>query len=62
MAAAIHDLAELKRRKDDLQFSIFAVLVDVGSSDLSTLAQFSDRVSSVTKLTVEGSREIFLKI
>ena len=55
-------LAELKRRKDELQFSIFAVLVDVGSSDLSTLAQFSDRVSSVTKLTVEGSREIFLKI
>jgi uncharacterized protein with von Willebrand factor type A (vWA) domain len=55
-------LVELKRRKDDLQFSIFAVLVDVGSSDLSTLAQFSDRVSSVTKLTVEGSREIFLKI
>jgi uncharacterized protein with von Willebrand factor type A (vWA) domain len=55
-------LADLKRRKDDLQFSIFAVLVDVGSNDLSTLAQFSDRVSSVTKLTVEGSREIFLKI
>lgn len=55
-------LAELKRRKDEMQFSIFAVLVDVGSSDLSTLAQFSDRVSSVTKLTVEGSREIFLKI
>ncbi len=55
-------LAELKRRKDEMQFSIFAVLVDVGSSDLSTLAQFSDRVSSVTKLTVEGTREIFLKI
>ncbi len=55
-------LAELKRRKEELQFSIFAVLVDVGSSDLSTLAQFSDRVSSVTKLTVEGSREIFLKV
>jgi len=55
-------LAQLKERKEDLQFSIFAVLVDVGSSDLSTLAQFSDRVSSVTKLTVEGSREIFLKI
>jgi len=55
-------LAELKRRKDEMQFSIFAVLVDVGSSDLSTLTQFSDRVTSVTKLTVEGSREIFLKI
>jgi uncharacterized protein with von Willebrand factor type A (vWA) domain len=55
-------LADLKERKEDLQFSIFAVLVDVGSSDLSTLAQFSDRVSSVKQLTVEGSREIFLKI
>src|SRR5215469_4975928 len=55
-------LAALHRRKDELKFSIFAVLVDVGSSELSTLAQFSDRVSSVKKLTVEGSREIFLKI
>ena len=55
-------LANLRERKEELQFSIFAVLVDVGSSDLSTLAQFSDRVSSVSKLTVEGSREIFLKI
>ena len=55
-------LAELRRRKEELKFSIFAVLVDVGSSQLSTLAQFSDRVSSVKKLTLEGSREIFLKI
>jgi uncharacterized protein with von Willebrand factor type A (vWA) domain len=55
-------LSNLRERKEELQFSIFAVLVDIGSSDLSTLAQFSDRVSSVTKLTVAGSREIFLKI
>jgi uncharacterized protein with von Willebrand factor type A (vWA) domain len=55
-------LADLRRRRDELKFSIFAVLVDVGSSQLSTLAQFSDRVSSVKQLTVEGSREIFLKI
>ncbi|MBV8056521.1 MAG: VWA domain-containing protein, partial [Deltaproteobacteria bacterium] len=55
-------LAALRRRKEELKFSIFAVLVDVGSSELSTLAQFSDRVTSVKKLTVEGSREIFLKI
>ncbi len=52
----------LRRRKDELKFTIFAVLVHVGSSELSTLAQFSDRVSSVKKLTVEGSRDIFLKI
>ncbi|MGH8013215.1 MAG: vWA domain-containing protein, partial [Candidatus Binataceae bacterium] len=55
-------LTALRRRKDELQFSIFAVLVDLGSSELSTLAQFSDKVSAVSKLTVEGTREIFLKI
>lgn len=55
-------LTDLRRRKEALKFSIFAVLVDVGSSELSTLAQFSDRVSSVKQLTIEGSREIFLKI
>jgi uncharacterized protein with von Willebrand factor type A (vWA) domain len=61
-AVAPEWLAELRRRKDDLQFSIFAVLVDVGSSELSTLAQMSDRVTSVKKLSAEGTREIFLKI
>ena len=55
-------LAELRRRKEELQFSIFAVLVDVGSSELSTLAQMSDRVTSVKKLSAEGTREIFMKI
>jgi uncharacterized protein with von Willebrand factor type A (vWA) domain len=55
-------LSELRAKKEDLKFKIFAVLVDVGSSDLSTLAQFSDHVSSVKKLTVEDSRDIFLKI
>ena len=55
-------LAQLRRRKDELKFSIFAVLVDVGSSDLSSLAQFSDHVSSVKNLTLESSREIFLKV
>ena len=40
-------LAHLKERKDELDFSIFAVLVDVGSSEMSTLAQFSDRITSI---------------
>jgi uncharacterized protein with von Willebrand factor type A (vWA) domain len=55
-------LGEFNQRRDKLKFSVFSVLVDVGSSELSTLAQFSDHVSSVKNLTVEGSREIFLKI
>jgi uncharacterized protein with von Willebrand factor type A (vWA) domain len=55
-------LAALRKSKDELDFSIYAVLVDIGSSELSTLAQFSDRVSSIKQLTAEGSREIFLKV
>lgn len=61
-AVAPQWLAELRRRKEQLQFSIFAVLVDVGSSELSTLVQFSDRVTSVKKLSAEHTREIFLRI
>ncbi len=55
-------LANLRKRKEDLKFNVFSILVDVGSSELSTLAQFSDRVSSIKRLTVEASRDIFLNI
>jgi uncharacterized protein with von Willebrand factor type A (vWA) domain len=55
-------LDNLRRRKEALKFSIYAVLVDVGSSQLSTLAQLSDRVTSIKRLSAEGTREIFLKI
>jgi uncharacterized protein with von Willebrand factor type A (vWA) domain len=55
-------LAHLKDRKEDLDFSIFAVLVDVGSSELSTLARLSDHVTSVSQLNSESTHDIFLKI
>jgi len=55
-------LARMRERKDRLDFSIFAVLVDVGSSETSTLARFSDKIASVKKITAEGARDIFLKI
>jgi uncharacterized protein with von Willebrand factor type A (vWA) domain len=55
-------LRHLRERKEELGFSIFAVLVDLGSSELSTLAQFSDRVTSVKKLTTDTARDIFLKM
>ncbi len=55
-------LAHLRERKDDLQFTIFGVLVDVGAVDTSSLAQFADKITSVKKLTAESSREIFLAI
>jgi uncharacterized protein with von Willebrand factor type A (vWA) domain len=55
-------LAALNARKQELQFKIFGVLVDVGTSELSTLRQFSDRVASIKALTAQGTREIFLNI
>ncbi|HXW84158.1 MAG TPA: VWA domain-containing protein [Candidatus Binataceae bacterium] len=55
-------LAQLKEKKDELEFAIFAVLVDVGSADSSTLAQFADRITSVRKLGEKDTREIFLKV
>ncbi len=55
-------LAHLKQRKEALKFSIFAILVDVGSSEISTLAQFSDRVTSIKQLNTEATRDIFLNL
>ncbi len=55
-------LAHLKERKDALQFSIFGVLVDVGSSEMSSLKQFADRITSVKNLSNSDTREIFVHV
>jgi uncharacterized protein with von Willebrand factor type A (vWA) domain len=55
-------LAHLRERKDAMQFSIFAVLVDVGSAQSSSLAQFADKLTSVSRLSDAGTGEIFLKV
>jgi len=55
-------LAHFRERKEELKFTVFGVLVDVGAVDTSSLAAFADRITSVKKLTAESSREIFLAI
>jgi uncharacterized protein with von Willebrand factor type A (vWA) domain len=55
-------LAHLKERKEALQFSIFGVLVDVGSSEMSSLRQFADRITSVKKLSESATRDIFVHV
>jgi len=55
-------LARLRARKDELDFSIFAVLVDVGSAETSSLAQFADRITSVKRISDEHARDIFLHV
>ena len=55
-------LARLRERKAELDFSIFAVLVDVGSAETSSLAQFADRITSVKRISDEHARDIFLHL
>jgi len=56
-------LVTLNQRKADLDFRIFGILVDVtGGGELSSLAQFSDRISSVRQLTAQAGRDLFLQI
>ncbi len=56
-------LREFKREKEALGFSLFSVLIDVGgSSSLGALKDFSDHITSVSQLTSEATRDIFLKL
>ena len=55
-------LAEFKAEKERLGFSIFSVLIDVGSNSPATLREFSDKVATVSQLTGEGARDIFMKV
>jgi uncharacterized protein with von Willebrand factor type A (vWA) domain len=55
-------LARLRERKHNLDFSIFAVLVDVGSAEMSSLAQFADRITSVKRISDDHAREIFVQM
>lgn len=57
------DWAEkFRTEKERLGFSLFSILIDVGPSSLGTLKEFSDRITSVTQLTGEGAKDIFLKL
>lgn len=57
-----HWLADFKRAKDRLGFSVLSVLIDVGSNAVGPLAAFSDKVTSISQLTNEAGREIFLRV
>lgn len=55
-------LQGFKRLKEELGFSLFSVLIDVGPSSLHSLKELSDEITSVTHLTADATREIFLRI
>ena len=54
--------AHFQAEKERLGFSLFSVLIDVGPSAVGTLADISDKVSSITKLADEGVRDLFLRL
>ncbi len=55
-------LDEFKRSKERLGFSLLSVLIDVGTSSLGALKEFSDKITTIKQLTSEAGKDIFLKI
>jgi len=55
-------LTDFKQAKEQLGFSLLSVVIDVGSNTLGTLAAFSDKVTTVSQLTNEAGKDIFLKV
>jgi uncharacterized protein with von Willebrand factor type A (vWA) domain len=55
-------LETFRETKERLGFALFSVLIDVGPSSLGALQDFSDRITSVTRLTSESGRDVFLEI
>jgi uncharacterized protein with von Willebrand factor type A (vWA) domain len=51
-----------RAEKEDLGFSLFSILIDVGSSSLGTLKEFSDKITTVSRLTSEGVKDLFVKL
>ena len=52
---------DFRKEKERLGFSLFSILIDVGSASLGTLKEFSDRITTIKQLTGEEAQEIFVK-
>jgi uncharacterized protein with von Willebrand factor type A (vWA) domain len=55
-------LARFQAEKKRLQFSVYSVLIDVGPSSVEALRGLSDRMTSVSTLTDEGVRDLFVRL
>jgi uncharacterized protein with von Willebrand factor type A (vWA) domain len=55
-------LARFRAHKARHGFFVFSVLIDVGTSALETVREFSDKITSVGQLTDDAARELFLTI
>lgn len=53
---------QFRTDKEELGFSLFSILIDVGSSSVNVLKEFSDRITTVSRLTSEGVKDLFVKL
>ena len=53
---------QFRQDKEALGFSLFSILIDVGSNSLGTLKEFSDKITTVSQLTSEGVKDLFVKL
>ena len=55
-------LGAFRDAKAALDFSLYSVLIDVGSSSLHALKDFSDKITAISQLTSEAGGPIFLTV
>ena len=48
--------------KNALGFSLFSILIDIGTSSLGSLKPFSDKITTVSQLTSKEARDVFVKL
>lgn len=53
---------KFRAAKEAMGFSLFSILIDVGPSSLGTLKEFSDRITTVSQLTNEGVKDLFVEL
>lgn len=51
-----------RNEKERLGFSLFSILIDVGPSSLGTLKEFSDRITTIRRLTGDEVKGLFVEI
>ncbi len=53
---------QFRADKEEMGFSLFSILIDVGSNSIGVLKEFSDKITTVTRLTSEGVKDLFVKL
>jgi uncharacterized protein with von Willebrand factor type A (vWA) domain len=53
---------QFRADKEEMGFSLFSILIDIGSSSMSVLQEFSDKITTVSRLTSEGVKDLFVKL